>query len=250
MFCCSYSHVRYIDPLLTASGVFRNGTINRHKKVIFNKDGKTASVSLFRSGESLILTTNGKPDASVNVKGGISGDEYTMALTAVLPLACKEEGSSTAVIGLGSGMTSHYLLYDSTLKSVDVVEIEPAIVQAAKLIGEKVSNSFTDKRCNIYIDDAKTFFSAHNRKYDIIVSEPSNPWVSGVSGLFSKEFFGLIKNHLNEDGILVQWFHKYESDVSILVSIFKLYANTFHIMLCIQQDLTLSLSLLPKTAIV
>jgi len=216
-----------IDPLLTASGVFRNGTINRHKKVIFNKDGKTASVSLFRSGESLILTTNGKPDASVNVKGGISGDEYTMALAAVLPLACKENGSTAAVIGLGSGMTSHYLLYDSTLKSVDVVEIEPAIVQAAKLIGEKVSNSFTDKRCNIYIDDAKTFFSAHNRKYDIIVSEPSNPWVSGVSGLFSKEFFGLIKNHLNNDGILVQWFHKYESDVSILVSIFKALREHF-----------------------
>ncbi len=216
-----------IDPLLTASGVFRNGTINRHKKVIFNKDGKTASVSLFRSGESLILTTNGKPDASVNVKGGISGDEYTMALTAVLPLACKDDGSSAAVIGLGSGMTSHYLLYDSTLKSVDVVEIEPAIVQAAKLIGDKVSNSFTDKRCNIYIDDAKTFFSAHNRKYDIIVSEPSNPWVSGVSGLFSKEFFGLIKNHLNKDGILVQWFHKYESDVSILVSIFKALREHF-----------------------
>jgi predicted membrane-bound spermidine synthase len=216
-----------IDPLLTASGVFRNGTINRHKKVIFNKDGKTASVSLFRSGESLILTTNGKPDASVNVKGGISGDEYTMALTAVLPLACKEGGSSAAVIGLGSGMTSHYLLYDSTIKSVDVVEIEPAIVQAAKLIGEKVSNSFTDKRCNIYIDDAKTFFSAHNRKYDIIISEPSNPWVSGVSSLFSKEFFGLIKNHLNKDGILVQWFHKYESDVSILVSIFKALREHF-----------------------
>lgn len=216
-----------IDPILTASGVFRNGTINKHKKVIFNKDGKTASVSLFRSGESLILTTNGKPDASVNVKGGTSGDEYTMALTAVLPLACKENGSSAAVIGLGSGMTSHYLLYDSTLKSVDVVEIEPAIVQAAKLIGEKVSNSFTDKRCKIYIDDAKTFFSAHNCKYDIIVSEPSNPWVSGVSGLFSKEFFGVIKNHLNKDGILVQWFHKYESDVSILVSIFKALREHF-----------------------
>lgn len=216
-----------IDPLLTASGVYRNGTINKNKKIIFNKDGKTASVSLFRSGGSLVLTTNGKPDASVNVRGGISGDEYTMALTAVLPLACKENGSSAAVIGLGSGMTSHYLLYDTTLKSVDVVEIEPAIVEAAKLIGDKVSNTFTDKRCNIYIDDAKTFFSAHNRKYDIIVSEPSNPWISGVSGLFSEEFFGLIKNHLNENGILVQWFHKYESDVSILVSIFKALREHF-----------------------
>ncbi|HEX3020538.1 MAG TPA: hypothetical protein VHP36_09555, partial [Chitinispirillaceae bacterium] len=216
-----------IDPVLTASGVYRNGTINKNKKIIFNKDGKTASVTLFRTGGSLVLTTNGKPDASVNVRGGISGDEYTMALTAALPLACKENGASAAVIGMGSGMTSHYLLYDTTLKSVDVVEIEPAMVDAAKLIGDKVSNTFTDKRCNIFIDDAKTFFSAHNRKYDIIISEPSNPWVSGVSGLFSEEFFGLIKNHLNENGILVQWFHKYESDISILVSIFKALRQHF-----------------------
>lgn len=216
-----------IDPVLTASGVFRNGTISRNKKIISNKDGRTSSVTLFRTGGNLVLTTNGKPDASVNIRGGISGDEYTMALTAVIPLAAKENGSSAAVIGMGSGMTSHYLLYDTTLKGVDVVEIEPAMVDAAKLIGEKVSNTFNDKRCHIYIDDAKTFFSAHNRKYDIIVSEPSNPWVSGVSGLFSEEFFNHIKHHLNEDGILVQWFHKYESDISILVSIFKALREHF-----------------------
>lgn len=216
-----------IDPILTASGVFRNGTISRNKRIISNKDGRTASITLYRTGGSLVLSTNGKPDASVNVRGGISGDEYTMALTAVIPLAAVKDSCSAAVIGMGSGMTSHYLLYDTTLKEVDVVEIEPAMVEAARLIGEKVSNTFTDKRCNIYIDDAKTFFSAHNRKYDIIVSEPSNPWVSGVSGLFSEDFFALIKNHLNEDGILVQWFHKYESDVSILVSIFKALRKHF-----------------------
>ncbi|NLE02264.1 MAG: fused MFS/spermidine synthase, partial [Fibrobacter sp.] len=209
------------DPVLVCSGVFRNGTIYKNKKMLYCKDGKTASVSLFRSRGNLVLTTNGKPDASVNVRGGLSGDEYTMALVAVLPLAVIKESVSAAVIGMGSGMTAHYMLYDSTLKSLDVIEIEPAIVEAAKLIGDKVSNTFTDKRCHIYIDDAKTFFSAHNRKYDVIVSEPSNPWVSGVSGLFSEEFFAQMKKHLNKNGVLIQWFHKYESDVSILVSIFK-----------------------------
>lgn len=216
-----------IDPLLTASGVFRNGTITKNKRIISNKDGKTATVTLFRTGESLVLTTNGKPDASVNTRGGISGDEYTMALTAVLPMAAKQNLNSAAVIGMGSGMTAHYLLYDTTVREVDVVEIEPAMVEAARHIGKKVSNTFTDNRCKIYIDDAKTFFSAHNRKYDIIISEPSNPWVSGVSGLFSQEYFSLIKNHLNKDGILVQWFHKYESDISILVSIFKALRQHF-----------------------
>jgi spermidine synthase len=210
-----------IDPVLVASGVYRNGTIVTSKKILSIKDGKTATVTLFRNGECLVLSTNGKPDASVNVKGGISGDEYTMALASVLPLAVCKDHSTAAVIGMGSGMSAHYMLYDTTLTSLDVIEIEPAMVEAAEKIGPKVANTFTDKRCQTYIDDAKTFFSARNRKYDIIVSEPSNPWVSGVSGLFSEEFFGLVKNHLNEHGILVQWFHKYESDVSILVSVFE-----------------------------
>lgn len=214
-----------IDPVLTASGVFRNGTIIQNKRIISNKDGKTATVTLFRNGDNLVLTTNGKPDASVNVRGGISGDEYTMSIAAVLPLAITNSNANAAVIGMGSGMTAHYLLMDPTVNNVDVIEIESAMVEAARKIGNKVCNTFNDSRCNIYIDDAKTFFSTYNKKYDIIVSEPSNPWVSGVSSLFSHEFFFRIKNHLTEKGILVQWFHKYESDISILVSIFKALEN-------------------------
>ncbi len=220
LFCITFVFGK-IDPILAASGVYRNGKINKNKKVIFNKDGKTATITLSRSGEYLSLATNGKPDASVNTKSGFSDDEYTMALTGVLPMSIAGSISTAAVIGMGSGMTAHYLLYDSTIKSVDIVEIEKEMVNAAKKIGNKVSNTFKDPRSHIYIDDAKTFFSSHNRSYDVIVSEPSNPWVSGVSGLFSKEFFGLIKSHLNADGILVQWFHKYESDQSIMISVLK-----------------------------
>ena len=216
-----------IDPALAASGVFRNGSIAENIRIVSHKDGRTATVSLYRNNRNLVLCTNGKPDAAVNVRGGICGDEYTMALCGVLPLSIKKDGTRAAVIGMGSGMTAHYLLYDSSLSGIDIIEIEPAMAHAAVKIGSKVENAFTDPRASLHIDDAKSFLSTGNRTYDIIVSEPSNPWVSGVAGLFSREFFGRIKTHLADGGILVQWFHRYESDISVLVSIVKALREHF-----------------------
>jgi predicted membrane-bound spermidine synthase len=210
-----------VDPILMSSGVFRNGVIHKNKRILSLKDGRTATIALYQANDKMILSTNGKVDASVDIKKGVSGDEYTMSLAAVVPLAILPDSSTAAVIGMGSGMTAHYLLMDSTLKCVDVVEIEPAMVEAAQHIGKKVENTFKDPRSHIFIEDAKSFFSSRNARYDIIVSEPSNPWVSGVSGLFSKEFFERIQHHLTERGVLVQWFHKYESDITILSSIFR-----------------------------
>ena len=208
------------DPALAASGVFRNGTITRDMRMISHKDGRTATVSLYKNRNNIVLSTNGKPDAAINIKGGICGDEYTMSLLGVLPMAMTRDSCTAAVIGLGSGMTVHYLLHDSTLRSVDIIEIEPEMAKAARKIGHKVEKTFCDKRSVLHIDDAKTFFSLNNRKFDIVISEPSNPWVSGVAGLFTREFFGHVKNHLAENGILVQWFHRYESDITIMTSIF------------------------------
>jgi len=216
-----------LDPVLASSGVFRYGTISTAKRVVGHIDGKTASITLFKSGDNLVLSTNGKPDASVGFKEEYSSDEYTMALLGVLPMSVRDEVRTAAVIGMGAGMTAHYMLYDPTLESLDVVEIEPAMAKLAKKIGPKVENTFKDPRCRIRFDDAKTFFAAQNRSYDVIVSEPSNPWVSGVSSLFSREFFRHIRRHINDGGILVQWFHKYEADVTILASILKALGEAF-----------------------
>ncbi|MDR2693643.1 MAG: fused MFS/spermidine synthase [Chitinispirillales bacterium] len=216
-----------LDPVLASSGVFRYGTISNAKRVVEHIDGKTASITLFKSGDNLVLSTNGKPDASVGFKEEYSSDEYTMSLLGLLPMSVRDEIRTAAVIGMGAGMTAHYLLYDPTLESLDVVEIEPAMAKLAKKIGAKVENTFNDPRCHIRFDDAKTYFAAQNRAYDVIVSEPSNPWVSGVSSLFSQEFFSHIRRHINEGGILVQWFHKYEADVTILVSILKALGESF-----------------------
>lgn len=216
-----------VDPELSASGVFRNGTIAQNIRILTHKDGRTATITLYRNHDNLVLCTNGKPDAAVNVRGGICGDEYTMSLIAALPMATLGNQYNAAVIGMGCGMTAHSFLHDSLLTHMDVVEIEPAMIDGARRIGSKVDNTFTDARSHIHIDDAKTFFSARNRTYDVVVSEPSNPWVSGVSGLFSKEFFRRIRHHLDSSGILVQWFHRYESDISILVSILRAMREHF-----------------------
>lgn len=216
-----------VDPVKISSGVFRYGQISNRKHVIAHKDGRTASVTLFKSGENMVLSTNGKPDASVGMSEEFSSDEYTMSLLSILPMSVREKTENAAVIGMGAGMTSHHLLSDPGLERVDVVEIEPAVVELARKFGPKVSNTFTDKRCRIHYEDAKTFFSSQNHTYDLIISEPSNPWVSGVSSLFSREFFRVARKNLDEDGILVQWFHIYEADISILASILKALGESF-----------------------
>ena len=137
------------------------------------------------------------------------------------------QARSAAVIGFGSGLTTHTLLGTPWIESVETVEIEPAMVEAARHFRPAVERAYSDPRGRIFIDDAKTFFSTHNRKYDLIVSEPSNPWVSGVAGLFSKEFYQLVRRHLNDGGIFVQWVQLYEIDLPLVASVLKALGPEF-----------------------
>lgn len=212
----------HLDPNLLSSGVYRFGKIPENREMIYYKDGKTASVSLHKTERSYSLAVNGKIDASVSLDPDrFMVDERTQTLLGAYPLAYSAKAEKVGIIGLGSGMTAAVVLKSEAVKSVDVVEIEPFVVEAAKKMGPKVSAAFTDKRCRIHIDDARSFFSSRHDKYDIIISEPSNPWVSGVSNLFSKEFFKLVGNHLNSDGMLVQWFHLYEMNLELIASVLK-----------------------------
>jgi hypothetical protein len=180
-------------------------------------------------GTDRSLRTNGKSDGAINMdpNGARVSDEITMTLTAAIPLAYRPDATGAAVIGIGTGLTTHTLLGSSTLRSVETVEIEPVMAEASRRFAPRNSNAFADPRSRIIFDDAKTFFSTHNRKYDIIISEPSNPWVSGVSSLFTGEFYRLARRHLNPDGILVQWFQMYEIDASLVASVLRALGENF-----------------------
>ena len=212
------------------SGVFRHGTIYTaaDMKPLFIKDGKTASVSLVEFPEGTSIRTNAKSDGAINLKPGARiSDEITMVLTAVLPLALKPDAKNAAIIGMGTGLTVHTMLANSKIDAVETIEIEPAMVEAARGFNARNANAYADPRSHIRIDDAKTFFSTRNGKYDIIISEPSNPWVSGVSNLFSNEFYHLVRRYLKPGGVLVQWFQLYEIDVSLVASVLRALGDNF-----------------------
>lgn len=207
------------------AGVFRHGELSSSldAEILFKQDGKTATVHLARYADATSIRTNGKSDGSINLnpQGARGSDEITMVLTGAVPLAIKPEAKTAAVIGIGTGLTMHTLLQDLRLEAVETVEIEAAMAEAARGFAPRNNAAFLDPRGRIWIDDAKTFFATRNRRYDILISEPSNPWVSGVSSLFTREFYRRIGAHLNEGGILVQWFQLYEIDASLLASVMR-----------------------------
>lgn len=219
-----------LDAYRMASGVFRRGEIytEREAKLIYYKDGKTTSVALMDFQDDRSLRTNGKSDGAINMANGpIVSDEITMTLTGALPLAFKPDAKEAAVIGVGTGLTTHTLVANPAMTRVDTVEIEPAMAEASRNFAPHNANTYADPRSNIVFDDAKTYFSTHNRRYDLIVSEPSNPWVSGVSSLFTGEFYRLAKRYLKPGGVLVQWFQLYEIDLSLAASVLRALGDTF-----------------------
>lgn len=218
--------VMELDLYKMSSGIYRYGSfVSRDEiEILYHKDGKVASVDLQRSKDGAVnIRTNGKVDANVQMTPGaqISDDEPTMVLAAAIPMAIKPDARRAAVIGIGSGLSSQTLLSNPNLELVDTIEIEPAMVEAANGFRPRVERVYSDPRSHIHIDDAKTFFSSHNKQYDIIISEPSNPWVSGIASLFTEEFYRFLPHYLSPDGILVQWVQLYEINIELLATIFK-----------------------------
>lgn len=212
------------DPLVLTSSVYRHGVAYLEgARMLYYRDGKTATVAVYEQGEGVDaqrgIATNGKVDAGlpVDTRATPGDDEFTMVLAAALPLSMRERFDRVGVIGFGSGLTTHTLLGSERVGQVDTVEIEPAMLEGARLFEGRVSRAYDDPRSHIVIDDAKSYFSSAAHHYDLIISEPSNPWMGGTASLFSDEFYAFVPRHLSKDGLFVQWLQLYEID-SILVS--------------------------------
>jgi predicted membrane-bound spermidine synthase len=219
------------NTLWMSSTVFRNGSLlsDQYNKVVLHRDGRTATVDVTLRNNGLYLTTNGKTDASATIDPNSppTQDENTMTMLGGLPLLAKPDAKTAAVIGMGAGMSANVLLSSKQLTHLDVVEIEGAMIDGARMFGKVSERVFTDPRSQIHIDDAKSYFAAHKKRYDLIISEPSDSWVSGVSSLFTDEFYHRIGGHLTEDGLLVQWLHIYEMSPELVASVFLALGNNF-----------------------
>jgi spermidine synthase len=149
----------------------------------------------------------------------------TQLLLGHLPVLLLPQMPSTAlVIGLGSGTTLGAIeLYP--LKSIDCVEIEPAVVEAARLYFADVNrNGLADPRLRLIIADGRNFVAAGSSRYDVITSEPSNLWMAGCSNLFTYEFFKSARKRLSPNGMMCQWIHLYQisaNDIRIFMRTFQ-----------------------------
>jgi spermidine synthase len=230
VFACALFVVR-LDPLRMTSGVYRTGaaTLPEGVTVDYLRDGKTATISLVEKDGRVTIATNGKPDAGIQMgPGEPSPDEVTMVLAAAVPLSMQPHPLRVANIGFGSGLTTHTLLASERVQRLDSIEIEPFMVQAARQgYLPRIGNVFADPRSHIIYDDAKTFLASAHAPYDLIVSEPSNPWVSGVATLFSDEFYGRIAQYLAPDGYFAQWMQIYETNTDIIASVIKALSPHF-----------------------
>lgn len=224
-------HTSTFDPLKTSSGVFRTG-IAKHaegSKVLFHQDGKLSTVDVIESPTGyVLLSNNGKPDASINlydVDGGV--DELTMILASAVPIAINPKIKTVANIGMGSGQTVQSLLSYEFITHVDSIEIEKSVIDALPQFKVFSQLARYDKRSNIIVDDAKSFFSSSKNNYDLIISEPPNPWVSGVANLFTTEFYSQTKQKLTENGIFTQWLQLYEINIKSVASAIKALSKNF-----------------------
>ncbi|MBL8360061.1 MAG: fused MFS/spermidine synthase [Rubrivivax sp.] len=220
-----------LQPERLASGVYRHGTLEPlRSRLVYYRDGKTASVAVRASPDNVLsIVTNGKPDASIAMDPSQPPieDEHTMTLLAALPLAMHPQAQTWASIGFGSGLTAEVLLSHRGPARVDSIEIEPAMLEGARAYAPRVQRPFTDPRSRIVVEDAKSWFARHGQRYDVIVSEPSNPWVNGVAGLFTTEFYGDVKRYLAPGGLFVQWLQLYEFDDTLLASVLRALGQNF-----------------------
>ena len=226
-----------VSTEIAAAGVFLRPSAAL-PKVIYYRDGKTASIAVTEGKLQdngyvyRAIKTNGKTDAALLSGGsaaddGYISDESTMVETGLLPLLYKPEAKRVMNIGFGSGLTSRTLLLSHNLKQLDNVEIEPFIVEGAQHLGSRVASVLADPRNRFILNDAKTVLTRAPESYDIIVSEPSNPWVAGIANLFTVEFYRHITAALTKEGIFVQWLPLYETTPDMIASVVKALAASF-----------------------
>jgi spermidine synthase len=220
-----------LAPERLSSGVYRHGRIGPvDQRILFYRDGKTASVAVAANSQGLrVISTNGKPDAAIQMNEARprTEDEYTMTLLGALPLLARPEAKTFANIGIGSGLTAEIILSHSGPREVHTIEIEPAMAVGAYAFHPRVDRLFRDRRAQVHFEDAKSYFARHATHYDVIVSEPSNPWVNGVAALFTREFYRDTARYLAPGGVFVQWLQFYELDDRLLGSMLAAMDTAF-----------------------
>ena len=228
------------SPHRLASGVFRirrpapatyagpRSFFQRYgpNQIVFYDDDPVSSVAVKRrmlpdGRVDTGLITNGKGD------GSLVHDYITMSLAALVPALLAEKLERVFVIGWGTGVSVGELASLKPVREVVVAEISPAVVRTAPFFAEGNLDAANNPKVRIVIGDAYRTLQRTEGTFDVIVSEPSNPWVLGVEMLYSRDFLGAARDRLAHGGVHLQWFHLYEIDDETVRMVLRTYASVF-----------------------
>lgn len=192
-------------------------------RIIYHRDGiaTTVTVDQQEDGVGISMKVNGKVDASD------IGDMPTQVLSGLLPILLHPDPKSVLVIGYGSGVTPGAVL-QAPIERLQVAELEEAVYEAANTHFAHVNHQpKTDPRATLTVDDGRNFLLTRDQKFDVIISEPSNPWMSGAASLFTTDFFKIAKGRLAEQGLFLQWFQLYELAPSNIHALVRTFHSVF-----------------------
>jgi spermidine synthase len=179
------------------------------------REGWNATVSVWEGLSGRTLRLNGKVDASDH------GDMNTQIMLGLAPAAARPEPVSALVIGFGSGVTTRVLAQVPGMRRVRVVEIEPAVLAMSGLFQGVNDSVLARGTVEPVVDDARSALQLDRDRFDVIVSEPSNPWVAGVATLYTPEFFRIVRSRLSEDGVYCQWVQVYQLPLTVVASLVR-----------------------------
>ncbi|MFN7916266.1 MAG: fused MFS/spermidine synthase [Vicinamibacterales bacterium] len=209
-----YLYAPFVPKGLDLETQLKAGTL------LYYKDGAPATVSVKRLTGTTTLAVDGKTDASNR------SDMLTQKLVAHIPLLLHPNPKNIAIVGLGSGVTVGAAL-SHPAERLEVVEISPEVVEASAYFEAENHKALADPRTTLIVGDGRSHILLSRQQYDVIISEPSNPWIAGVAALFTKEFFEGARARLAPGGLICQWAHTYTISQRDLRSIVATFTSVF-----------------------
>jgi spermidine synthase len=225
------------EPLLMTAGMFKYVTelsdrsranvwayaVEPYELLYYNEGlSSVVTVAQNRKTGNIWLANNGKVDAST------TSDMPTQVMVGHLPFFFGRDVEKACVIGLASGITAGAVTLHPEADSIDLVELEPSIFEASHFFDEHNHRPLEDPRVVAVVNDARNHMMlTPPGSYDVVVSEPSNPWLTGVSNLFTQEFFELGKSRLTDDGIWSQWVQMYGMGTEEVRALLNTFSTVF-----------------------